>query len=185
MKKNTEDTEKATASKEERYVPAEYNQADWIREADRDDSEASESEEKQEEYTYPRTPAEDAQPEVKDAVRRFREEVDTEEKENEPLLYWLLGSGTPPYKMEKADADYDVEPYEGQKCANCEFYYEGVDGQGVCSQVRGDIGREHWCRLWKGVPQSEYDDNESGAEVEESVKAFAHRKYLKEDSNEE
>jgi len=185
MKKNTEDTEKATASKEERYVPAEYNQADWIREADRDDSEASESEEKQEEYTYPRTPAEDAQPEVKDAVRRFREEVDTEEKKNEPLLYWLLGSGTPPYKMEKADADYDVEPYEGQKCANCEFYYEGVDGQGVCSQVRGDIGRKHWCRLWQGVPQSEYEDNESGVEVEESVKAFAHRKYLKEDSNEE
>lgn len=137
--------------------------------------------EKQEEYTYPRTPAEDAQPEVKEAVERFREEVDTELKENEPLLYWLLGSGTPPYKMEKADADYDIEPYEGQKCGNCEFYYEGVDGGGVCSQVRGDIKRQHWCRLWEGVPQSEYEDPDTKAELKESVKSFIREKAFTED----
>jgi hypothetical protein len=121
----------------------------------------SDIEEKEEKYTYPRTPAEDAQPEVKAAVERYREEVDEEEKEYEPLVYWLLGSGTPPYKMEKADADYAIEPFENQKCGNCEFYYEGVDGRGVCSQIRGEIKREHWCRLWVGVPE------ESGQEMEE------------------
>jgi hypothetical protein len=41
----------------------------------------SDIEEKEEKYTYPRTPADDAKPEVNAAVKRYREEVDEEEKE--------------------------------------------------------------------------------------------------------
>jgi hypothetical protein len=102
-----------------------------------------------EEYRYPGVPAEQTQPEVAEALERWREEVDDDVKENTPLLYWLLGTGTPPYKMEKGDADYDTKPHGEMRCGNCEYYYEGMDGSGVCSQVRGNIQRSHWCRLWE------------------------------------
>lgn len=99
-----------------------------------------------------------AQPEVKQAIKRF-------EKERSPddiLLYWLLGEGTPAFKMEKEDADYKAEPQEGQRCGNCEFAYsklyreKSIRGKYpafgpryICSQVRGPIKKDHWCRFWK------------------------------------
>jgi len=142
-----------------------------------------------EEYRYPRVPDEQTQPEVAEAVERWREEVDEETKENVPLLYWLLGTGTPPYKMEKGDADYDTKPHNDMRCGNCEYYYEGMDGSGVCSQVRGNIQRSHWCRLWEEteldlddlpVDHPEAPDVKSVEKVEDPDddpvgKAFIHR----------
>lgn len=101
-------------------------------------------------YEYPDAGTEDAQPEVVDAVERWRNEVPEEEKHDQPLLYWLLGSGTPEYKMDKEDAEYIEEPQGGQKCANCEYaYLEAETGEMICSQVRGQIHASHWCRLWE------------------------------------
>jgi len=102
-----------------------------------------------EDYEYPSVPPEDAPPEVKDAIERFRNEVPEEIKQDTPLLYWLLGEGTPDYKFQKEDADYQNKPKDGMRCGNCEYYYEGMDGSGVCSWVRGNIQRSHWCRFWK------------------------------------
>lgn len=93
-----------------------------------------------------------AQPEVQQAIERFRKLSD-EEKENKVLLYWLLGEGTPDYKMAPDDAAYQDSPQGKQKCANCEFAYKKVvKDQFICSQISGDIAPEAWCRLWK-APQ--------------------------------
>jgi hypothetical protein len=66
-------------------------------------------------------------------------------------LYSLLGSGTAPLKMSKADAAYRSRPGPGgkQKCANCSSAYtQVVTGDSICSQVAGEIKPGHWCRLW-------------------------------------
>lgn len=89
-----------------------------------------------------------AQPEVQDAIERFRR-LPMAERDT-PLLYWLLGDGTPPYKMSKEDSAYQATPQGKQKCSNCEYAYKKVvREQFICSQISGDIRPEAWCRLWK------------------------------------
>jgi len=101
-----------------------------------------------EQYRYPDA-GENAQPEVKKAVKRFRE-LPLAERQSQPLLYWLLGEGTPDFKMSKLDAAYQSEPRGKQKCANCEFAYKKVvRDQFICSQIEGDIASQAWCRLWR------------------------------------
>lgn len=101
---------------------------------------------------YPDAPHEDAPPEVKQAVERWRKEVPESEKEDTALLYWLLGTGTPEYKFGKEDVDYKERPVDGMNCANCEYAYrEVVSGKMICSQIRGEVKGEHWCRLWDGA----------------------------------
>jgi hypothetical protein len=64
-------------------------------------------------------------------------------------LYWLLGSGTPPYKMTKKGSNYIGKPYRGQKCGNCRFTFQRyVNDELICSQIQGNIELDHWCRLW-------------------------------------
>ena len=46
-----------------------------------------------------------ANPYVQKAISQFRR-LPIEEKRKKPLLYWLLGSGTPPYKMTKKGSNY-------------------------------------------------------------------------------
>jgi hypothetical protein len=72
------------------------------------------------------------------------------EKTQVPMLYALLGSGTPPLKMAREDAAYQEEPHaSGQRCSNCSSAYKNaVSGDTVCSQVSGSIEPEAWCRLW-------------------------------------
>ena len=89
-----------------------------------------------------------AQPEVKQAVGRFRQ-LPMAEREDKPLLYWLLGSGTPDYKMSKEDSEYQLSRGE-QKCSNCEFAYKKVvRDRYICSQISGPIKPGDWCRLWR------------------------------------
>lgn len=105
---------------------------------------------------------EEAPPETQDAILAALER----KGEDQPLLYALLGTGTPPYKMPKPAADYQQEPKEPEQdeqappdsfgtaqCGNCEFFYEGVDGA-ICSQVRGEVKASHWCRLWKAAREA-------------------------------
>lgn len=89
--------------------------------------------------------------EVQRAIDRFHMHAPDHVKENVPLLYWLLGSGTPPYKMTREESDYvDVSPVPTQQCANCVFAYQHVtSGNFICSQIRGRISPPGWCRLWR------------------------------------
>jgi hypothetical protein len=71
------------------------------------------------------------------------------DKSQRPLLYSLLGSGTPPLKMSKADSAYQDKPVSSQSCANCSSAYRNVvKGDVICSQVDGPIQAGAWCRLW-------------------------------------
>jgi hypothetical protein len=93
-----------------------------------------------------------AQPEVKAAIRRWRHSVGQGIKQDMPLLYWLLGSGTPPYKMSKRDSHYGPPPHyvSRQRCDNCTFAYVGVTTERfICSQIEGTIEPKLWCRLWR------------------------------------
>jgi len=92
------------------------------------------------------------QPEVEAAIKRFRA-LPEEQKAKTPLLYWLLGAGTPPYKMSKEDSKYsDISPHADRVCANCEFQYiKTANGHYICSQISGRIRPEGWCKLWKSI----------------------------------
>ena len=93
-----------------------------------------------------------AQPEVVEAVERFRS-LPAEQRNRMPLLYWLLGAGTPVYKMDKEASAYGPTPpgRKGEICGNCRFAYARVlNGQLICSQIEGDIAWKAWCRFWKG-----------------------------------
>jgi hypothetical protein len=101
-----------------------------------------------ENFEYPNAGKSNAAREVQEAVQRFREEVSESTKRETPLIYWLLGTGTPEYKMSKEDAGYKQEPEGTMVCSNCQYWYVGSDGEGVCSKVRGQVWESHWCRLW-------------------------------------
>jgi hemerythrin len=88
---------------------------------------------------------------VKAEIERYKKMPDNY-KRNKPLLYHLLGGGTPPYKMAKQDANYmEKSPVRGQSCGNCRFAYKKVidDDTYICSQMQGDIRPKGWCRLYK------------------------------------
>jgi hypothetical protein len=99
------------------------------------------------EYLYPQAGA-NANPLVKKAIEQFRN-LPNDVKADKPLLYWLLGSGTPPYKMSKKDSLYKGKSYRGQNCGNCRFtFMRWVNKELICSQIQGNIELEHWCKLW-------------------------------------
>lgn len=71
------------------------------------------------------------------------------DKNQVPLLYSLLGSGTSPLKMNTADAAYQLKPVGDQHCGNCSSSYtHNVTNEVICSQVEGKIEAQAWCRLW-------------------------------------
>ena len=101
---------------------------------------------------YPKAGHPPAQPEVQRAVRRFRS-LPVAQQERVPLLYWLLGSGTPPYKMAPEDANY-VDPGENpeQTCANCAHAWQNPGtGIMICAMIEGPIAPAAWCRFWEPI----------------------------------
>ena len=99
------------------------------------------------EYVYPKAGL-NANPLVKKAINQFRS-LPNELKSQKPLLYWLLGSGTPPYKMSKKDSHYQGKPFRGQNCGNCRFtFMRLVNKELICSQIAGNVELDHWCKLW-------------------------------------
>lgn len=98
---------------------------------------------------YPNAGGPNAQPEVREAVRRFRS-LPIVEQNRIPLLYWLLGSATPPYKMEPAEANYSRTATGAEKCSNCRHAWQNVPGGFyICAMIRGRIEPGAWCRLWE------------------------------------
>ena len=85
---------------------------------------------------------------VKQAIQEFRK-LPLIQRAKKPLLYWLLGSGTPPYKMSKRDSNYLERTVKGQNCGNCRFTFQRyVNKEFICSQIQGNVKLNHWCRLW-------------------------------------
>jgi hypothetical protein len=91
-----------------------------------------------------------APPQVKAVIEEFLKKP-KKFRENVPLLYYLLGSGTMAYKMSKEVADYvDQSRIKTQNCKNCIFGFQNlVTKKAVCSQMRGFVRYEGWCKLWK------------------------------------
>lgn len=82
------------------------------------------------------------------AIAAFRK-LSVSMRSDLPLLYWLLGSSTPAYKMDPADANYQQEARGSELCANCVFAFRHVtSSEFICSQIRGEIEPGAWCRLW-------------------------------------
>ena len=108
-------------------------------------------------YAYTKA-GDGAQPGVKEAIKEFKA-LPEEEKSTTPLLYWLLGTGTPEYKMSKNDSEYVAETeIDIQTCDNCEYAFTKTitepsgDPDIICSQITGRVHAKGWCRLWeKGV----------------------------------
>jgi hypothetical protein len=68
---------------------------------------------------------------------------------NTPFLYFVLGQGTPAFKMEQNTADYGLSQVHGQSCGNCIYSYtNNVEEKNICSQIRGQIHGRMWCKLW-------------------------------------
>ena len=98
-----------------------------------------------------------ASPAVQQAIAEFHKLPD-DVKKNTPLLYYILGSGTPPYKMKQEDSEYtDKSSDSSTTCANCEFSYQKVISKKyICSQIRDEIQPAGWCNQWvKGNPGNE------------------------------
>ncbi len=87
---------------------------------------------------------------VKEAVEEFRNTPLNKYKKNRPLLYHILGTGTPDYKMSKSDSDYtNKSPYNSKCCANCaSLYLRILNKHLICSQIQGNIKKSGWCKLW-------------------------------------
>lgn len=95
---------------------------------------------------YPDLPLEDIHEGVREAIEDWQDAG-----EDGPLLYWLLQTGTPAYKMSKEESNYTNEAQDPRySCATCEFLYtETASGKHICSQIRGEVEPEGWCKLWK------------------------------------
>ena len=91
----------------------------------------------------------DAQPEVVDAIERWKG-LPEAEKVKGPLWHWLLGAATPAYKLPREAADYeDPTPIADRTCGNCRYAYKHVvSGEYICSVIRGSISPKAWCRPW-------------------------------------
>lgn len=107
----------------------------------------SEKEKNNTDYFYPKAGL-NANPLIKKAINQFRR-LPNEVKAEKPLLYYLLGSGTPPYKMSKKDSHYQGKPFRGQNCGNCRFtFMRWINKELICSQIAGNVELDHWCKLW-------------------------------------
>lgn len=98
-----------------------------------------------------------AQLEVQKAIERFRK-LPLEERSKTPLLFWLLGSSTPPYKAIPSDVSYfEKTIIENQTCGNCHFCWIHAVNKSVviCSIVNENLlpnrslNLNGWCDRWK------------------------------------
>jgi hypothetical protein len=93
---------------------------------------------------------EKAPKETKRVIESFQRETKAL-RDKKPLLYYILGSGTPPYKMSKEDSKYVDKASGRQNCSNCIFTFQNyVKKTYICSQIRGTIKLGGWCKLWAG-----------------------------------
>lgn len=109
-----------------------------------------------EEYMYPEA-GRYAQPEIKEAIQRFRA-LPFKQRAELPLLWWLLNDSTQSFKMTKEESEYiEVAETGTQRCSNCDFAYFSVRFKVyICSQIHGEIRPSGWCRLWEHNADNPY-----------------------------
>ena len=103
-------------------------------------------------------PPDGPQPEISDAIERFRS-LPLRVRTKRALLWWLLGrDGTPPYKITQTDSEYRDYPCGDEECENCASAYLNVPtGVYICSDIRGEIELQGWCNKWRPPPsRSDY-----------------------------
>lgn len=67
-----------------------------------------------------------------------------------PLLFWLLGSSTAPFKFTQPEASYGPARDVQRTCGNClSLYLHCGTNQLICSQVAGLVRASDSCRHWK------------------------------------
>ena len=94
--------------------------------------------------------------ETKKVIESFQNEP-KELRDKKPLLYYILGAGTPPYKMSKEESKYVDKASGKQKCSNCIFTFQNtIKKTYICSQIRGTIKLGGWCKLWVGEKKTTY-----------------------------
>lgn len=88
-------------------------------------------------------------PEMRAAIQKFRS-LPLEERKKQPLLYWLLGTGTPAYKADKQEAGYvDETNISTQYCANCiHMYHNVLTKKNICAYIEGEVEPRGWCKWW-------------------------------------
>lgn len=104
---------------------------------------------------------EEAVPEVRKAIERFRN-LPIDKRKKMPLLFWLLGSSTQDYKFTQKESQYVEESLvPEQVCENCLYGYIELatlgteDERIICSQIQGYIKKPGWCNRWKAVDTPE------------------------------
>ena len=89
--------------------------------------------------------------EVQKAIERYRR-LPEAQRAQKPLLYWLLGDGTPPYKFRKEEVQYGAPPPQvagRQNCGNCvHAYVHLTSSTPICDLMRGVIAPQAWCNRW-------------------------------------
>ena len=103
-------------------------------------------------------------------IERFRKAPEAKRGEK-PLLYVILGDGTPAYKFSPIEVKYAEDTTEleegkggdepgamayarGLTCSNCNSLYSHVTTDTlICDRVRGVVKRTGWCNRWN-APQS-------------------------------
>ena len=92
---------------------------------------------------------------MREALKRWKD-LPRDEKLSTPLWSWLLGDGTPVYKLPGAALEYTSKSeFAARTCGNCRFAYQKVaTGKYICSVIRGPIAPAGWCQMWDGVERS-------------------------------
>ena len=87
--------------------------------------------------------------EVRAAVWRFRQ-LPERVRALKPILYWLLGESTRPFKFSRDDVEYVEHPVNSQRCGSCwhAFHRVVTADKYVCEIVGGEIAPAHWCNRW-------------------------------------
>lgn len=105
---------------------------------------------------------EKAQAEVKKAIARFRK-LPESVRGKTSLWGWLLGEGTPDYKIAQPDVKYtDKSQTKGQYCGNCARIYDArSSGSAICDIATGDIKEGGECDRWElGNKNKDWSPNE-------------------------
>ncbi|HEV7263579.1 MAG TPA: high-potential iron-sulfur protein [Falsiroseomonas sp.] len=50
-------------------------------------------------------------------------------------------------EVSKAEANYQDNPKDGQRCAGCRYF----SAPNQCSIVKGEVAPEGWCRFWRAA----------------------------------
>jgi hypothetical protein len=90
-----------------------------------------------------------------------------EERKSRPLLYAILGDGTPLFKFDPEDIAYteateglregfgkdgpDTTGYKlGQACGNCRsLFIHKTSGVRICDQMKVTVREKAWCNRWE------------------------------------